>query len=85
METGAKIRIFNEKKFGPLLPRISIIDGEIARLTIGKPEVKEEKDYLTLWTESQAFAQMLKTHFMNMWRESEPIEKVLSKFKNNNW
>lgn len=79
LSTGAKIRVFNEKMFGPLLPRITIIDGEIARLTIGKPEVKREEDYLTLWTESKVFAQMLKNHFMNMWENSEPIEKHIKR------
>jgi sugar-specific transcriptional regulator TrmB len=77
LKTGAKIRIFDKNKFGPLLPRITIFDGEIARLTTGKPEVQKEEDYLTLWTESKAFAQMLKKHFMNMWKNSEPIEKYL--------
>lgn len=77
LKTGAKIRVFNNKMFGPLLPRITIFDGEIARLTIGKPEVSNEKDYLTLWTESKAFSQMLKNHFMTMWKNSEPIEKYL--------
>lgn len=77
LKTGAKLRVFNDKKFGPLLPRITIFDGEIARLTIGKPEVNTEENYLTLWTESKAFSQMLKNHFMNMWKNSEPIEKYL--------
>ena len=76
-KTGAKIRVFNRESFGPLLPRITIIDGKIARLTIGKPEVSNEEDYLTLWTESQAFSQMLKNHFMNMWKNSMPIEKYM--------
>ena len=75
ISTGAKIRVFNEKLFGPLLPRISIFDGEIARLTVGSPEVKKEEDFITLWTESKAFAQMLKNHFRNMWDNSEPIER----------
>ena len=77
LSSGARIRVFNEKKFGPLLPRISVMDGEIARMTIGRPEVEKEEDYLTLWTESKAFAQMLKNHFMNMWKHSDPIEKYL--------
>ena len=77
LKTGAKIKVFNYKMFGPLLPRITIFDGEIARLTIGEPEVNNEEDYLTLWTESKAFSQMLKNHFMNMWKNSEPIEKYL--------
>jgi len=77
LKTGAKIRILNQKRFGPLLPRITIFDGEIARLTVGKPEVNNEENYLTLWTESKAFSQMLKNHFMNMWKNSKPIEKYL--------
>ena len=77
LKTGAKIRVFNEKLFGPLLPRISIFDGTIARLTIGKPEVKNEEEYITIWTESKAFAQMLRSHFMNMWKDSKPIEQYI--------
>jgi len=79
--TGAKIRVFNERKFGPLLPRITILDGTVARITIGKPEVENEEDYLTLWTESKVFSQMLKTHFMNIWRDSEPIERYIKRSK----
>lgn len=77
MKTGAKIRVLNTKRFGPLLPRISVFDGEIARLTVGKPEVEKEEDYLTLWTESKVFARMLKNHFMNMWKNSKPIGSYL--------
>jgi sugar-specific transcriptional regulator TrmB len=77
MTTGADIRVFNYEMFGPLLPRMTVFDGEIASLTIGKPEVKSPEDYLTLWTESRAFAQMLRNHFMNMWRHCKPIEKYL--------
>ncbi len=76
-KTGIKIRIFNEEKFGPLLPRISIYDKTKARLTVGQPEVKKREDYITLWTESKAFAQMLRNHFLNMWKQCEPIEKYL--------
>ncbi len=77
--TGVEMRIFNETKFGPLIPRISIYDSSIARLTIGSPEVKSKEDYMTLWTESRAFAQMLRTHFLNMWKECKPIEFYIKK------
>lgn len=77
LKTGARIRVFNEKRFGPLLPRISIFDGKAARLTVGRPEVKKDEDYITLWTDSKAFAIMLRNHFMNMWKNSEPIEHYL--------
>jgi HTH-type transcriptional regulator, sugar sensing transcriptional regulator len=77
LKTGVEIRIFNEKLFGPLLPRITIHDTKKARLTIGHPEVEKEEDYITLWTESKVFSQMLKNHFMNMWKKSKPIEEFL--------
>jgi sugar-specific transcriptional regulator TrmB len=74
MKVGVSLRVFNKAKFGPLLPRITIFDGETARLTIGEPEVKQEKDYITLWTESKVFAQMLRNHFMNMWLQCKPLK-----------
>ncbi len=77
LKTGTKIRIFNKEIFGPLLPRITIFDDKKARLTIGKPEVQKEEEYLTIWTESKAFTQMLKNQFMNMWKKSKPIEQYL--------
>ncbi len=77
--TGVEMRVFNEAKFGPLIPRISIYDGSIARLTIGSPEVKSKEDYMTLWTESKAFATMLRAHFLNMWKECKPVERYMKK------
>lgn len=79
LKAGAQLRVFNEKSFGPLLPRMSIYDGIRTRLTIGSPEIKDAKEYITLWTESKAFAQMLKIHYLNMWKQCEPIEKYLKK------
>ncbi|MGV8169274.1 MAG: TrmB family transcriptional regulator [Candidatus Nanoarchaeia archaeon] len=81
MKAGAELRVFNEAKFGPLLPRITIFDSEVSRLTVGEPEIPNDEDYLTLWTESTSFSMMLKNHFMNMWRNSEPIEKYINKEK----
>jgi len=79
LETGAEIRVFNNKLFGPLLPRMGVFDREVARLTIGEPEVKNKEDYITLWTESKAFSQMLRNHFMNMWKNSAPLKKYMGK------
>jgi sugar-specific transcriptional regulator TrmB len=76
LSTGAKIRVFNRKKYGSL-PRISIFDNSIARLTIGQPEVGSQEDYISIWTESRVFSQMLRNHFLQMWRNSDPIEKYL--------
>jgi len=77
LSTGASIRVFDKKKFGPLLPRITVHDSLRARLTTGKPEVRDEEDYITIWTDSKVFALMLRNQFMNMWKECKPIEKYL--------
>ena len=37
-------------------------------------EVKNEEEYITFWTESKAFSNMLRTQFMHMWKHSKPIE-----------
>lgn len=76
LRAGAKIRVFNEEKFG-LLPRITIQDGVLGRITVGLPEVKKEEEYVTLWTDSIAFCNMLRHQFMYMWNNSQPIEKFL--------
>lgn len=68
---GVELRIFNQEHFGTLFPRVAIFDGEKARITMGTPEVKNEEDYLTLWTESKTFAQMLRNHFLIMWKKSK--------------
>lgn len=77
LSTGTEIRVFNHEKFGPLLPRLTVFDCNYARLTIGAPEVQSHEEYITLWTESKAFAQMLRSHFYNMWKQSKPIGKYL--------
>ncbi|MEK6938247.1 MAG: helix-turn-helix domain-containing protein [Nanoarchaeota archaeon] len=77
LNTGAEIRVFNKEVFGPLLPRISIFDGETSRMTLGKPEVQKEEDYITLWTESKAFSQMLRNHFLYMWKKCKPLRSYL--------
>jgi sugar-specific transcriptional regulator TrmB len=77
MKAGVEIRALDTKRFGSLLPRISVMDSCRARLTIGKPEVQNEEDYISFWTESRAFALMLRNHFMNMWKQSVPLEKLM--------
>ncbi|MBU0466235.1 MAG: hypothetical protein KJ718_02870 [Nanoarchaeota archaeon] len=80
LSTGAQIRVFNHKMFGPVLPRIGVFDETKARLTIGHPEVQKEEDYITIWTESKVFATMLRKHFLNMWKHSKSLKSYL---KNN--
>jgi len=65
---GCKIKAYN-KKFGEYPLRFSIFDGKYARITIGKPEIKESKDYITILTESKPLIRMLRNQFLQMWGE----------------
>ena len=66
---GVKIKFHpkNEQKS----IRFSTMDNKIARITIGKPQMENEDDYLTFWIESPAFASMLKDQFLDMWEKAE--------------
>lgn len=74
---GVEMRIFNEKKFGPLMPRTGIYDKSKARLTIGNPEIKNQDDYITIWSESKTFSNTIRNQFFHMWQHAKPIEKYL--------
>ena len=67
---GCKIRKFNNK-FGQFPLRFTIFDNKEARLTIGKPEIQDPKDYITIWTKSKPLIVMLRKQFMEMWDSSE--------------
>jgi len=73
---GCKIKAYN-KKFGGYPLRFSVFDGKYARITIGKPEIQNSEDYITIWTDSKALVGMLKNQFNEMWKESENFEKYL--------
>jgi len=69
---GVKVRNYN-KKFGEYPLRFSIFDRKFARITIGKPEVQNSKDYITIWTDSKPLVGMLVNQFLEMWKESKII------------
>jgi len=69
-KTGCQIKAFNPK-FGEFPMRFSIFDNKEARLTIGKPEIQNPKDYITIWTKSKPFINMLKKQFNEMWAMGE--------------
>ena len=71
---GCKIKSYN-KKFGDYPLRFSIFDGKYARITIGKPEIQNPEDYITIWTDSKALIRMLKNQFNEMWKSSISINK----------
>ena len=78
IRAGAQIRIYPEK-FGAFVPRMTVYDEVRARFTIGRPEIRDSKDYITLWTESKAFSTMIRQHFLILWKQSRQIEKYLKK------
>ena len=67
---GCKIRKYNDK-FGDYPLRFSIFDNREARITIGKPEIKNPEDYITIWTDSKPLIAMLRRNFSQMWEECE--------------
>ena len=68
-DAGVRIRFYesNEKRG----IRFSTFDGKIARITIGKPEIEREEDYLSFWIESPALAIMLKEQFLASWNKAK--------------
>lgn len=70
VNVGCKIKVYN-KKFGDYPLRFSIFDGKYARITIGKPEIQDPKDYITIWTDSKALIRLLKNQFLEMWKNSK--------------
>lgn len=77
LETGIEIRVWNEKKFGTNIQRMTSFDNQCARITIGKPEIKNSENYITIWSESKSFTNMIKNNLKRMWEDCEPIEKYL--------
>lgn len=69
---GCKIKKFN-KKFGESPLRFSIFDNKEARITMGKPEIQNSKDYITIWTTSKPLISMLRNQFLMMWKESDIV------------
>ncbi len=65
---GVKIRFYAKEEHMSI--RFSSFDGKIARITIGKPQIEKEENYLTFWIESPAFALLLKDQFLEMWKKA---------------
>ena len=65
---GVKIRYYPKEEQKSI--RFSTFDGKVCRITIGKPEISDEEDYLSFWIESPAFASLLKDQFEVMWKKS---------------
>lgn len=67
---GCNIKKYN-KMFGDFPLRFTIFDNKIARVTIGKPEIQEPKNYITFIITSKPFIAILKKQFIDMWEKCE--------------
>ncbi|OGJ20413.1 hypothetical protein A3K73_00170 [Candidatus Pacearchaeota archaeon RBG_13_36_9] len=72
-KAGCKIKVYNQK-LGKYPLRFSVFDRKYARITIGKPEIKESKDYITILTDSKPLVNMLRNQFLQMWKECESFK-----------
>ena len=72
LSAGAEYRIYDEKKFGPQGIRFGTFDDKSCRLTIGKPDIQKPEDYITIWSESPSFVNLLKRQFYFMWEQCKP-------------
>ncbi len=73
---GCKVRAYNDK-YGAYPLRFTVFDNREVRITIGKPEIQDSKDYITVWTKSKPLIAILRAQFMNMWKNCKPIEGCL--------
>ncbi len=83
ISAGADIRAYDEKKFGPFGTRFSVFDRKKCRITLGKPEIKNSEDYITVWSESPSLSALLAMQFDTMWKMAQPAEKKLKSMQKN--
>jgi len=69
-KVGCKIKAYNSN-LGPYPLRFSIFDNKEARITIGKPEIQDPKNYITIWTSSKPLISLLRNQFNQMWKSSK--------------
>jgi len=81
LNTGMEIRIYDEKKFGTPLQRMTVFDKKIARFTIAEPEIINNEDIITIWSESKILANAFQLYLENLWKNCKPIENYLKKYK----
>lgn len=72
-QIGCEVKAYN-KKFGENPLRFSIFDNKQARITIGKPEIQDSKEYLTIWTNSRPLTNTLRNQFLSMWKECRELK-----------
>lgn len=70
---GVEIRLFNTELFGKIIPKFTIYDEKVLRITIGKPEIQESENYLSFIIESKPLIQVFQQQFSNMWEKSQKL------------
>ena len=65
---GVEIRLFDNKK--KVFPKIGLFDKKFTRITIWEPDVKDKKDYKTIWANSKILYNIVENHFNKIWEES---------------
>jgi len=69
---GCKVKKY-DKKFGETPLRFTVFDNKEARITIGKPEIQNPADYITIWTKSKPLINILRSRFLDMWKECKKV------------
>ncbi len=69
-KVGCKVKAY-DLKFGDNPLRFTIFDNKEARITIGKPEIQDPKEYITFWTTSKPLIAILRRQFEDMWKQSK--------------
>ena len=76
LQLGVEVRKYDEQKFGKHGTRFNVFDEKISRITIGKPEITNSEEYITIWAESQSLANLLRRQFYSMWEGCPLIKRI---------
>jgi sugar-specific transcriptional regulator TrmB len=76
VKTGAEIRVFNKELYGDVIPKFTVYDKKL-RITIGKPEIQDSNEYISLIVESPSMIKIFRNQFMSMWKNSLDVNKEL--------
>ena len=79
LTTGAEIKVFNKKLYGEVIPKFTVYDKKL-RITIGKPEIQDSEEYISLIVESPSLINVFRNQFLAMWKNSLDVNEELAKF-----
>ncbi len=64
---GVKVKLY--KKEVPDGLRFTVFDGNLCRITLGRPQVADLDSYTTIWIKSKPVASMLREYFYLKWNQ----------------